>query len=352
MALAAATLAPQPAEASSQLCGRLEAQLASLGRAAATGQALRYDKAIRKQEIELGKARTQASNAGCDGLFGAWRGQCGSLRATLARMEGNLASLRQQRSEMGGGDRSRERKRIMASLASNGCNREASAKDLPGVREKQPVLFDRLFGGKAGQRLEDTPEASGLRASAGSYRTLCVRTCDGYFFPISYSSAPGGFDRDEKACRAACPGTEVELFYHSVPEEEAAQAVSASTGLSYSELENAFLYRQTDYSRPSACGCNPPKGFSIVAGSNYEQDEVSGPLPGAEEQIAQSVDPDEQVPDLFADDEQPPSAEPLTASVEREDKPVERRVRVVGPVFLPDPEEAIDLRSPGRKRDP
>ena len=126
-------------------------------------------------------------------------------------------------------------------------------------------MLEQLFGGqvKHRQRLEDGPEAMPeLRAGAaagGSYRTLCVRTCDGYFFPVAYSSSAAQFDRDAKACEAACPGTEVELFRHRAPGEEAEQAISTRTGQPYTKLANAFLYRQAGYSRPATCGCNAPK---------------------------------------------------------------------------------------------
>jgi hypothetical protein len=365
------------AGASPQLCRQLEAQLASVERPAG-GQARRYDKAIRAQELELEKTRSRASNSGCDGFFGGLRGQCGPLKSAITRMENNLAALRQQRGGIAGDPR-RERARLQDQLDANGCRsapREASLKQAP--KERKPALFEQLFGGKIThrQRLEDAPEiaGTGLRgatAAAGNYRTLCVRTCDGYFFPIAYSSSPANFDQDAKACEAACPGTDVELFRHRVPDEEAEQAVSTRTGQPYGQLPNAFLYRKAGYSRPATCGCNAPKGFSVVAGGNYEPKEPAA-AEAADLAAARSEAPPEaqvaakdpraaavatsaetasgetaaiEAPDLFA---AAPASEDATASVE-DKKPAERRVRVVGPAFLPDPSGAIDLRAPGRK---
>jgi hypothetical protein len=367
------TLVPQPAASGPQLCRQLEAQLVSAGRPAAGGQVRRYDKAIRAQEVELDKTRTQAANAGCGGFLSALRGQCSSLNSTISRMEKNLASLRQQRNGFAGGDPRRERTRILAELDANGCRttREASLRDVPAVRDSQPKLFDQLYGKTKPQ---NEPARNGLRGSAavsGSYRTLCVRTCDGYFFPIAYSTSSQNFDRDAKACEAACPGTEVDLFRHRVPAEEAEQAVSVRTGIAYADLPNAFLYRKADYSRPAACGCNPPKGFSVVAGGGYEPAvsertvkasaaadaapdagliEQVEPAAAAQAEEAPLADAVSEAPDLFA--EAPAvETETVTSSVEDE-RPAERRVRVVGPTFLPDPEGAIDLRVPARKRAP
>ncbi len=339
----------QPAEASS-LCRQLNAQLASAGRPAAGAQVRRFDQAIRSQQIELDKTRTQAANAGCGGFLGALRGQCNSLNAAIVRMENHLANLRQQRGALGGADPRRERARIEAALDANGCRatRNASARDIRRPRDSDTSnLFERLYGGKPAAQAASPGQKGPRRSGSGNYRTLCVRTCDGYFFPVAYSSSPDSFDRDQKACEAACPGTDVELFRHRVPGQEAEQAVSTRTGLPYTELANAFLYRKTDYSRPQTCGCNLPKGFSVIAGGSYARPE---PIPATAEARDTVAVVAQDVADLFASTEEVES-DTITSSVEAE-APAERRVRVVGPTFLPDPEEAIDLRVRGRRAAP
>ena len=66
-----------------------------------------------------------------------------------------------------------------------------------------------------------------MRRSSGTYRTLCVRTCDGYYFPISYSTVPSKFADDEQLCQRLCPATEVTLYSHRNPGEDVARAVSS-----------------------------------------------------------------------------------------------------------------------------
>ena len=39
-----------------------------------------------------------------------------------------------------------------------------------------------------------------FRAGGGTYRTLCVRTCDGYYFPISFKVTRAKFNTDSIAC--------------------------------------------------------------------------------------------------------------------------------------------------------
>ena len=42
----------------------------------------------------------------------------------------------------------------------------------------------------------------------GTFRTICVRTCDGFYFPISYATSPDRFRDDEQTCQRMCPAAE------------------------------------------------------------------------------------------------------------------------------------------------
>ena len=82
---------------------------------------------------------------------------------------------------------------------------------------------------------------------------MCVRSCDGYFFPVSYSTGQKSIVSDAGACEALCPGTDMQLYYHRTSSETAEQMVSARSGKPYSELPTAFSYRKLF--NPS-CRCN------------------------------------------------------------------------------------------------
>jgi len=88
-------------------------------------------------------------------------------------------------------------------------------------------------------------------AQSGSFRTVCVRTCDGFYFPISYATSPGRFAQDEKTCQRMCPAAEVQLFSYRTTGEDVTQATSTN-GQTYSSLPNALKYRQ---SFDAACSC-------------------------------------------------------------------------------------------------
>jgi Protein of unknown function (DUF2865) len=80
---------------------------------------------------------------------------------------------------------------------------------------------------------------------SGSYRTLCVRSCDGYYFPISYATDRSHFKIDAAACQSMYPPGEASLYVHHTTGEDATAAVSAETGRPLAEESFAFAYRST-----------------------------------------------------------------------------------------------------------
>jgi hypothetical protein len=96
------------------------------------------------------------------------------------------------------------------------------------------------------------PLPANLDAGAGTYRTLCVRLCDGYYFPISHMTSAMGLSTDAERCTAACGG-EARLFYHPNPGGDVAGMLDF-TGRTYVSYPNAFRYRRT---LVAGCQCHP-----------------------------------------------------------------------------------------------
>ena len=92
-----------------------------------------------------------------------------------------------------------------------------------------------------------------FRAGGGTYRTLCVRTCDGYYFPISFKVTRAKFNTDSIACLQHCSGGEARLFVHRNPGQKLSNAVDLR-GNRYVDLDNAFRYRKE---LVEGCGCEP-----------------------------------------------------------------------------------------------
>jgi hypothetical protein len=77
-----------------------------------------------------------------------------------------------------------------------------------------------------------------------------VRSCDGGFFPVSYSASGGRLDSLEDMCHALCPNADVSLYTYPAS-GEIEQAVSIS-GARYMDTPTALKFRQ---SFDSSCSC-------------------------------------------------------------------------------------------------
>lgn len=101
-------------------------------------------------------------------------------------------------------------------------------------------------------REEAMARARELGRERGTYRTVCVRLCDGYFFPISFAATPDRFAADEAACDARC-SSGARLYVYPNPGGEPEQMRDVR-GQPYTALKTAFLFR-TNY--VEACTCKP-----------------------------------------------------------------------------------------------
>jgi hypothetical protein len=88
--------------------------------------------------------------------------------------------------------------------------------------------------------------------ATGTYRTLCVRLCDGYYFPVSFSVLPDSLRRDRDICASRC-GAQGRLYVHRSIGETPEHMVDLQ-GRPYRQLPTAFLYRSQYV--PS-CKCQP-----------------------------------------------------------------------------------------------
>src|ERR1700737_4276166 len=248
---------PQAGAPVNPICPRLEAQLATIDRGgggdpAKDDQIRRYQDAATKQQAELDRVTQQAKRMGCDssGFFSLFNGQsaqCGPVNNQIQQMRGNLdqitTSLERLRSGgIGGADRENQRRSVLTALAQNNCGPQyANAARGPGN------FLDNLFGNN------NNPGAPGadLGPQSGTFRTVCVRTCDGAYFPVSFATVQARFAEDEKTCKALCPASEASLFTYRNPGEDINQAVSVN-GQPYSALPNAFKFR-TEFNPSCAC---------------------------------------------------------------------------------------------------
>jgi len=101
-----------------------------------------------------------------------------------------------------------------------------------------PLPFAHEGGPMSGSQGDVRPR------SAGGGQAYCVRTCDGRYFPISASD---GQSR-AASCSNFCPASETKVVYGGNIDSAVTE-----TGKPYSELPNAFRYRNE---LVTGCTCN------------------------------------------------------------------------------------------------
>jgi len=88
----------------------------------------------------------------------------------------------------------------------------------------------------------------------GTYRTMCVRTCDGFFFPVSFSATKGQLKKDANLCASRCGAAPARLYYYPNPGADIKDMVSYKGNQKYQKLKNAFLYTRKFV---ADCRCKP-----------------------------------------------------------------------------------------------
>jgi hypothetical protein len=111
-----------------------------------------------------------------------------------------------------------------------------------------------ISGQQSQPQQQSRPSNRGTKA-----RNFCVRTCDGYFFPLDGMQNKGEEAR-RSACNTACPGAETAL-YTTRPGEEIDDARTVGDSRRYGELEVAFMHRLR---LVQGCTCRRPNNTSPV----------------------------------------------------------------------------------------
>ena len=346
--------APPGEPPKSQICIRLESQLASLDRGisdpSGNDQMRRYEEAVNKQQFELDRTVAQSRRMGCEssGFFLFGRGQspqCVELSNQIQRIRAGLdhAIGELQRLQGGSADRGEQRRAIFGALAANDCGPQYRSAAAP---PRPRGFFETLFGAPSAPPPEYGTYGSPDMSQSSTYRTVCVRTCDGFFFPISFATVPSKFQDDERTCQQMCPASEVGLYTYRNPGEDVSQAVSLS-GTPYKQLANAFKYRQefnasctckrAGQSWTEALGANDP---TLERGDVIVTDEKAKAFSQPKADLPKQGKPDTRKNKPTPAAAEPPA--PATAEAKAPDvTPAvvdpdgKRKVRSVGPQFYP-----------------
>jgi hypothetical protein len=292
------------------------------------------------------------------------------------------------------------RDRIEAALDANNCPViDHQYRDLPRLDEVEPGSR-QIYGGREPQPIG--PGSIPVPIEGGQFQTMCVRTCDGYYFPMTYETGAENFPRDQAQCQAQCPGAQ--LFFKPTGEERPEAMVSLG-GQAYRDMPNAFRFRKAGANGTPQCTCQKTAGnFSTMGDPRklakqppkpISPPETARPAPAQTPDIAPTMPKQPAAvqreplpaaaPSPAAPDKTQPAApnkiepaapapkaeekpsttieagKPAPATTEAplpkplgEDRPIDpnRKVRVVGPKFLPDQGEAKFPPAQDRKSGP
>jgi hypothetical protein len=220
--------------AQSDVCRQYRAELSNLERG---GGGRNFAAMAEEQRRELNRMVGYYQSLECDRgrlfIFGPPPpAECVSARDRIQAMEANYNQLVRQASRA-----SEERRRALLTAIERNCSQQPRQRGLDGIfGREEPYVDPRTEQERRSER------------RAGSGRPVCVRLCDGYFFPLANTG--GNRDSAQQMCQAQCPAVPTQLFFIT-GDSELARAVGAD-GTPYTSLPNAFRYRTT-YDETCSC---------------------------------------------------------------------------------------------------
>jgi hypothetical protein len=278
----ALTAGVPPTIASAASCDSLKAELNRLERqGGASPTVAKWQGQARLQKKAITAAERDAHYFQCATMTTVPK--CRQLNAKIAKMQANLRAIEKQaaRAERKSPNSASRIRQIRVSLERQNClaparasytGREAEITARSGGGNASGSnFFQRLFGRSqhvavsesdgdmkvltSRRRLVSSNSSDGVRFPAGgTYRTMCVRTCDGYYFPVSFATGRDQFVNDAARCGEICPAAETELFVYRNP-GETQENMTSLTGIAYGDLENANRFK-SEY--VTGCSCRAP----------------------------------------------------------------------------------------------
>lgn len=213
LALVLLGMSAAPAFANVFLCQRYRAELAGLNDGASTQRAL---------QSEIARLQAYYRTLNCDGarfaLFEARPPQCGAVEQRIRALNAGYGAEN--------GEVVAARRRQLIAAIGNACTAAR-----PGF---------------------ETPY-EGERTARGGAQVICVKTCDGSYFPMS--NLPDGQSGADEMCRALCPGTEAVAYSMPFGDDSLKYAATVRGTRAYSALPTAFKFRT---SFDPSCSCKRP----------------------------------------------------------------------------------------------
>jgi hypothetical protein len=237
-------------------CRDLEYQLTNGGAGSGQDQLPRIENDMRQADAQFQRAQIDADRANCYEdmfLFGRTlrrTPRCIDLDRQVQAAKATLEQLRAQRESIIRGNSYRARRDdIIAELARNRCG-DQYTREYEAQRGRNSSIFSFFSNEDSDDTSSRYSPFGGGPGGGSTYRTLCVRECDGFYFPISNETTDSHFQEDEAKCHAQCAAP-AQLFYHRSDQD--VEEMVALSGQPYAQMPYAFRNRKV-YIR--GCSCN------------------------------------------------------------------------------------------------
>ena len=250
----------------------------------------RIDQQIAQADRVFQGTRAAMEDAGCfESFFIFGRGlvrspKCLNMNDRVEDARRQLSQLQQQRQALtGGGGNRRRQAELQDALARSGCGGQP-----PGQKRRGGGLFDFFGGGQEEQEdVQQTPVYRSIDPN-GRYRSVCVRLCDGFFYPIHYSTYGSLLGQDQQSCQSNCAAP-AELYVYRNPGQEIEQAVSLN-GSAYMDLPVALRFKK-EYVKGCSCKQAEYNPTEIEAANKRAEADAAAPEKGKGKPTAKAVPP-------------------------------------------------------------
>jgi hypothetical protein len=155
----------------------------------------------------------------------------------------------------------------MSFIVSQVQNRFSPPEIFPGATPT--VAWSPLNPGAKHKRSRVQSVNAGESVASPPRHSVCVRLCDGYYFPIGPLSRAGDMPNHEAACSALCPDAPTQLFVEPAGSDRIEDAISRN-GARYTALPVAFRNRTT-VDNTCACHRRPGEAISLLNDSTLRR---------------------------------------------------------------------------------
>jgi hypothetical protein len=142
------------------------------------------------------------------------------------------------------------------------------------IRNRRSISGSLTGNDEAGLPETIRPSVANPRSYA-SYRTMCVRLCDGYYWPVNSGMQSSSIVRDQDTCEQSCQSDTKLYIQYSLAAD--AGDMRDLSGKPYRKLKTAFLYRKT-YDPNCKCKPDPWSKPELLRHEEYRTAESGGTI--------------------------------------------------------------------------